>query len=118
MPAFGLVVVGEDPLVVGEFWLVPVLDGGPVDVVEELAATPGKRSLRQSSGIFETKTLWSSVGHALMHVIKGLALPLSHELQVHWSRAVPVSPPSQCELMASLLMQSLMQGGLVFWAST
>lgn len=118
MPSFGLVVVDGDPLVVGEPWFGPVLEGVPVEVAAELAVTPGKRSPRQSSGIFETNPLWSDVGHALMHVTKGEALPPSHVLQVHRSRAAPVSPPSQCELMASRLVQSLMQAGLVFWAST
>lgn len=112
MPAFGLVVVDGDPLVVGELWFGPVLEGVPVDFVAELAVTPGKRSPRQSSGIFETNTLWSAVGHALMHVTKGEALPPSHVVQVHRSRAAPVSPPSQCELMASRLVQSLMRSGV------
>jgi hypothetical protein len=118
MPAFGLVVDDGAPLVVGEPWLAPVLEGVPVDAVGELAVTPGKTRLRQSSGIFATNTLWSTVGQALMHATKGEPAPTIHVSQVHTSRAVPVSSPSQCELMGSLLVQSLMHGGLVFWAST
>ena len=116
MPAFGLVVDEGDPLLAGEVSLAPVAEGFAVDDsdVGEPAATPGKRSLRQSSGMLATKTLWSLVGQALTHVTKGAAAWPSHVPQTHLSKAAPVSFPSHWELTARVLVQFLMHWGLLF----